>query len=241
METSAANKQMKLKDTRHRARAVALIGVVQRKFAWVTVVAIASSRDSSRTEHGTPSKVRHCFDTAVARSGQISFRHLEGYRCLPLRLSSFLCIFCEDASSSAHLLRIIPAWIAWPPTCKRQTHPGLIEGGTMRSELVMGSLKYVPNRYLLTRLAAKATRALHRPHSRIPDTANEVLWLLSQKDPLEHMRFVAGEDGQPAFAFAGSNASLPGISVDFSHDSPQTYHAFSLSAASQDETTRDSQ
>lgn len=54
----------------------------------------------------------------------------------------------------------------------------------MRSELVLGALKHVPNRYQLTHVAAKAIRAFHRPKARIADTANEVLTRLSLTDPI---------------------------------------------------------
>lgn len=53
----------------------------------------------------------------------------------------------------------------------------------MRSELVTGALKYVSNRYLLTRLAAKAIRGFHKPNTRVEETANEVLLWFSQQDP----------------------------------------------------------
>jgi len=45
----------------------------------------------------------------------------------------------------------------------------------MRSDLVFGAQSLVPNRFLLCKLTAKATRALHRPGTRIHDTTNEVL------------------------------------------------------------------
>jgi hypothetical protein len=54
----------------------------------------------------------------------------------------------------------------------------------MRSELVFGATTYVSNRYLLTRVAAKATRKLHRPNTRIEDTANEVFGRLRHANPL---------------------------------------------------------
>jgi hypothetical protein len=50
----------------------------------------------------------------------------------------------------------------------------------MRSELIFGTVAYVSNRYLLARLASKATRKLHRPNTRIQDTANEALARLSR-------------------------------------------------------------
>ena len=58
----------------------------------------------------------------------------------------------------------------------------------MRSELVTGALKYVPNRYLLTRLAAKAIRGFHRPNNRVAETANEVLFRFNLSDPSARRR-----------------------------------------------------
>jgi hypothetical protein len=43
----------------------------------------------------------------------------------------------------------------------------------MRSQLIFGATAYVSNRYLLVMLASKAIRKLHRPNSRIEDTAND--------------------------------------------------------------------
>jgi hypothetical protein len=45
----------------------------------------------------------------------------------------------------------------------------------MRSDLVFGALSNVTNRYQLCQLASKATRKLHKPNTRLQDTANEVL------------------------------------------------------------------
>jgi hypothetical protein len=45
----------------------------------------------------------------------------------------------------------------------------------MRSDLVFAAMPHVPNRFLLTRLAATATRKFHRPNTRIQETVNEVL------------------------------------------------------------------
>jgi hypothetical protein len=44
----------------------------------------------------------------------------------------------------------------------------------MRSESVFAAMTYVSNRFLLTTLAAKATRKLHGPNTRIEDTTNDV-------------------------------------------------------------------
>jgi hypothetical protein len=44
----------------------------------------------------------------------------------------------------------------------------------MRADLAFMALAYESNRYLLTRLIAKATRKLHRPNIRLQDTMNDV-------------------------------------------------------------------
>lgn len=54
----------------------------------------------------------------------------------------------------------------------------------MRSDLVFGALKHAPNRFLLTKLAAKAIRELHRPNTRISETANDVLERFSHTQPM---------------------------------------------------------
>jgi hypothetical protein len=54
----------------------------------------------------------------------------------------------------------------------------------MRSELIFGTVAYVSNRYLLARLASKATRKLHRPNTRIQDTANEAFAHMGRTKPI---------------------------------------------------------
>ena len=54
----------------------------------------------------------------------------------------------------------------------------------MRSELIFGAMTHVSNRFLLTKLAAKATRKLHKPNTRIPDTTNEVLMCFIRSGPI---------------------------------------------------------
>jgi hypothetical protein len=44
----------------------------------------------------------------------------------------------------------------------------------MRVDLTSRALAHKSNRYLLTRLIAKATRKLHRPNTRLQDTMNDV-------------------------------------------------------------------
>ena len=43
----------------------------------------------------------------------------------------------------------------------------------MRADLTLMALARESNRYLLTRLIAKATRKLHRPKTRLQDTMND--------------------------------------------------------------------
>jgi hypothetical protein len=54
----------------------------------------------------------------------------------------------------------------------------------MRSELIFGAMTYVSNRFLLMRLASKATRKFHRSKSRIEDTANDVFERFTHVNPL---------------------------------------------------------
>ena len=53
----------------------------------------------------------------------------------------------------------------------------------MRSDLVFGAMTHVSNRFQLTKLAAKATRKLHRPNTRIQETMNDVFIRFSQANP----------------------------------------------------------
>ena len=53
----------------------------------------------------------------------------------------------------------------------------------MRSDLVFGALSHVSNRYQLCQLASKATRKLHKPNTRLQDTANEVLCRFESANP----------------------------------------------------------
>lgn len=53
----------------------------------------------------------------------------------------------------------------------------------MRSDLIFGALAHVKNRYQLCQLAAKATRKLHKPNTRLQDTTNEVLIRFRHSNP----------------------------------------------------------
>jgi hypothetical protein len=72
------------------------------------------------------------------------------------------------------------------PAVDRCTGPGrfFLEGEiAMRSDLVFGALSHVSNRYQLCQLASKATRKLHKPNTRLQDTANEVLARFQTTNP----------------------------------------------------------
>jgi hypothetical protein len=59
----------------------------------------------------------------------------------------------------------------------------------MRSELVFSAMTYISNRYLLTRLAARATRKFHRSNTRIPDTTNDVFERFTRASPTAFVRY----------------------------------------------------
>jgi hypothetical protein len=54
---------------------------------------------------------------------------------------------------------------------------------TMRSDLVFAAVAHVPNRFLLTKLAATATRKSHRPNARVEETVIDVLARFSHVNP----------------------------------------------------------
>jgi hypothetical protein len=67
----------------------------------------------------------------------------------------------------------------------------------MRSDLIFGAMTYVSNRFLLTRLASKATRRFHRPNTRIEDTANEVFERFSRANPLAGVSYAGNLQSFP--------------------------------------------
>ncbi|QNI30178.1 DNA-directed RNA polymerase subunit omega [Alloacidobacterium dinghuense] len=73
----------------------------------------------------------------------------------------------------------------------------------MRSELVFGAMAHISNQFLLTKLAAKATRKLHRPNTRIQETMNAVLVRFSRANP------VAGEQPATRLQVVSSVAEVP--------------------------------
>lgn len=64
----------------------------------------------------------------------------------------------------------------------------------MRSDLVFGALSHVSNRYQLCQLASKATRKLHKPNTRLQDTANEVFARFQTTNPGSAARIEASAD-----------------------------------------------
>jgi hypothetical protein len=58
----------------------------------------------------------------------------------------------------------------------------------MRAELASMALAHESNRYLLTRLIAKATRKLHRPNTRVQDTMNDAFKRFGCSKPREDRR-----------------------------------------------------
>jgi hypothetical protein len=67
----------------------------------------------------------------------------------------------------------------------------------MRSELIFGAMTYVPNRFLLVRLAAKATRSFHRSNTRVADTANEVFERFTHANPLAGVPYTSNLQSFP--------------------------------------------
>jgi len=59
----------------------------------------------------------------------------------------------------------------------------------MRSELIFQAIIHESNRYMLCRVTAKGTRALHKPNTRLQETTNEALRHLipaASKIPAKH-------------------------------------------------------
>jgi hypothetical protein len=59
----------------------------------------------------------------------------------------------------------------------------------MRSELIFQAIGHESNRYMLCRVVAKGTRALHKPNTRLQETTNAALGHLidaASKLPAEH-------------------------------------------------------
>jgi hypothetical protein len=86
----------------------------------------------------------------------------------------------------------------------------------MRSELIFDVKSQVPNRFLLTKLLAKATRGFHKPGSRIQDTTNDVLVRFGRSNPISDVQLAQlpapfFDRGKPGRLIAHSNgrSALP--------------------------------
>ena len=92
-------------------------------------------------------------------------------------------IRCSDRNRWLHLF----IFVHLKKNCCRHQHsrPSILKltsatrsdfpRNTMRADLTLMALAHESNRYLLTRLIAKATRKLHRPKTRLQDTMNDAL------------------------------------------------------------------
>jgi hypothetical protein len=76
----------------------------------------------------------------------------------------------------------------------------------MRSDLIFAAMTHVSNRFLLTRLASKATRSFHRPNTRIEDTANEVFELFTHANPLAGVSYAGNLQSFPCAAQDETNS-----------------------------------
>ena len=67
----------------------------------------------------------------------------------------------------------------------------------MRSDLIFAAMTNVSNRFLLTRLASKATRSFHRPNTRIEDTVNVVLERFTHTEPVASVSYAGNLQSFP--------------------------------------------
>jgi hypothetical protein len=81
----------------------------------------------------------------------------------------------------------------------------------MRSELIFGAMTYVSNRFLLTRLASKATRSFHRPNTRIEETANEIFERFTHVNPLAGVSYVGNLQSFPCTGKEEINSSYDDV------------------------------
>ena len=71
---------------------------------------------------------------------------------------------------------------------EEQDQSSMPSENTMRSELVFAATVHVPNRFLLAKLAAVATRKLHRSNTRIEETMDDVFVRFSDANPIAGMQ-----------------------------------------------------
>ena len=101
----------------------------------------------------------------------------------------------------------------------------------MRSDLVFDAMTYVSNRFLLTKLASNAIRQLHRPNTRIPETANDVFVRFARANPMagerrpqERAASQAAPDELKLIHSARPEQSGTLTSADWGHSSSTSEH-----------------
>ena len=82
----------------------------------------------------------------------------------------------------------------------------------MRSDLIFGALTHVTNRYQLCQLAAKATRKLHKPNTRLQDTTNEVLDRFKDTIPMDEQGRDCGGKGSARCNWNAARLSCAAVS-----------------------------
>jgi hypothetical protein len=83
----------------------------------------------------------------------------------------------------------------------------------MRSKLIFGATAYVSNRYLLVMLASKAARKLHRPNTRMEDTANDAFAHFACAEPSADVPRTGNLQPFPCVPCA-AKAETPSLRVD---------------------------
>jgi hypothetical protein len=83
--------------------------------------------------------------------------------------------------------------LLWHPECivlTQDRNKFWFFGGTMRSDLVFQAMTHVPNRFLLAKILARASRGFHKPGTRIEDTTNAVLVRFGNANPIADEHFI---------------------------------------------------
>jgi len=103
----------------------------------------------------------------------------------------------------------------------------------MRSDLVFRAMTYVPNRFLLAKILAKASRGFHKPGTRIQDTTNVVLVRFGSANPIADQHSIqSSADGslrhtRPKLAIRRKTRILTVTAArETSHVPSETFRAF---------------
>lgn len=73
----------------------------------------------------------------------------------------------------------------------------------MRSYLIFGATAHVANRYLLSMLAAKAVRKMHKPGIRVEETINNVFTHFRRANPMAKVQ--TGPAVSLAYLYSGDH------------------------------------